>query len=186
MRLSINKEILKKVAVIGWNYQLLVNVFIALVYITCVNALDEELNLNIQKISLIIILWEIAIPPIWEELFFRKYLYTKLKSKFNINKAIFISSLIFALVHFNLVSAVFAYGIGVISCKVYEKTGEIKYSIVLHSSCNLVTSIFHNLIKFNIFNESYNLDILQIMLTIVLLLGIVFYKKYTSRLLESI
>ena len=92
----------------------------------------------------------LVIAPIFEELFFRKFLFKKLLQKNNLNLSIIISSLCFALIHFetpdNLIPTFFA---GVISCLIYYKTKRIEYSIILHFSNNLLVSIF------NIFGESY-------------------------------
>lgn len=97
-----------------------------------------------------------------------------------------ISSIIFGLVHINLYMVILAYGVGIISCKIYEKTGDIKYSILLHSIMNGFSSIFHNYIKFNIFNRDFNLYIVQFVLTVALLLCIVIYRKYSLKLMEDI
>lgn len=186
MRLSISKDVLKKIIFIGVNYQLIINILPILFIVIGTNILDEPFNMDIQKYTLIAILWTITIPPIWEELFFRKFLYTKLKNKFNMKRAIFISSLLFGLMHFNIIIMIFAYGVGVISCKIYDKTGEIKYSILFHAISNLFNMIFHNYISFNVYSGSFSLSAIQIILTIILIISIVLYTKYSSKLLESI
>lgn len=186
MRLIIDKDILRKITVIGINYQLIINILPMIFIVIGTNLLDEQLSMDIQRYTLIAMLWTITIPPIWEELFFRKFLYSKLKNKFSKDRAIFISSLLFGLLHFNIVMIIFAYGIGVISCKIYDKTGEIKYSILFHAISNLFNSIFHNYVSFNVYSGSINLSAIQIVLTIALIISIVLYRKYSLKLLRSI
>lgn len=90
--------------------------------------------------------------------------WNKSLKEFNMKRAIFISSLLFGLMHFNIMIMIFAYGIGVISCKIYDKTGEIRYSILFHAISNLFSVIFHNYITFNVYNGGFSLSAIQIIL----------------------
>lgn len=80
----------------------------------------------------------IALSPIFEELFFRKILFTKLKEKYSLKTSLIISSICFALVHIdapkNLIPTFF---LGLISALIYQKTNKIGYSILLHLFYNL-------------------------------------------------
>lgn len=79
----------------------------------------------------------IIIAPIFEELFFRKYLINKLKINNSKVITLLISSICFALIHLeypNNVIPTFLFGLG--SGIVYLKTNKIGYSILLHFICN--------------------------------------------------
>ncbi len=79
----------------------------------------------------------LIISPIFEELFFRKYLISKLLKENNKIIALIISSICFALIHFetpnNLIPA---FLFGIVSGLVFLKTKKIGYSILLHFICN--------------------------------------------------
>ena len=82
----------------------------------------------------------LIIAPIFEELFFRKFLFSKLLEKYKFNIAIIISSLCFSAIHFetpsNLIPSLI---FGLISALIYFKTKKISYSICLHFIINLST-----------------------------------------------
>lgn len=76
------------------------------------------------------ILWSIICAPILEELIFRKVLYLKLSEKFSENKTMIISSLIFGIIHINPVTIILSTIMGFISCKIYQKLKNIRYSMI--------------------------------------------------------
>lgn len=79
----------------------------------------------------------ILIAPIFEELFFRKYLLSNLLKRYHKNVAIGIASLCFALIHIetpNNLIPTFLFGI--ISGLIYIKTKKIGYSMILHLIMN--------------------------------------------------
>ncbi len=80
----------------------------------------------------------ILIAPIIEELFFRKFMFSKLLEKNKLWTAILISSLCFSAIHFetpsNLVPTFIA---GIIYCLIYLKTKNIIYLIIIHLLHNI-------------------------------------------------
>jgi membrane protease YdiL (CAAX protease family) len=89
----------------------------------------------------------LIIAPIFEELFFRKFIFSKLKEKYNLNISIIISSICFAIIHFETISNLFpSFIFGIISCLIFFKTKKISYSILLH---------FFNNLRITLFNTSY-------------------------------
>ena len=88
------------------------------------------------------------IGPILEEILFRYILLNKLKD-FNSNRnALIISTIIFAIVHINIVKVIYALILGIVLNIVYHKTNNLKASIIIHISANIM-SIF--LFKYNIY-----------------------------------
>lgn len=70
-------------------------------------------------------------PAIVEEFAFRKVLFGVMR-KHGFGVAAVFSSLMFALMHQNVIQIIFAFGIGLIFCKLYERTGKLIYCMLLH------------------------------------------------------
>ncbi|WCO03572.1 CPBP family intramembrane glutamic endopeptidase [Psychroserpens ponticola] len=98
------------------------------------------------------------IAPIFEELFFRKYLFVELSKKYSSKISIIISSICFSLIHLpsyrNLIPT---FLFGVICCLIYSKTRNILYTILIHFLSNLTWLLT---IKFgaNIYNWVLSLE----------------------------
>ena len=94
----------------------------------------------------------VMLAPITEELLFRAGMYTYIRAKFDKRVAFVISTLIFALVHFymplNFLSCALA---GVVFAIIYDKTGNIWYSIVAHALCNLEALMLDTLANQGVF-----------------------------------
>ncbi|TQI71125.1 membrane protease YdiL (CAAX protease family) [Gramella sp. Hel_I_59] len=79
----------------------------------------------------------LIVSPILEELFFRKFLLSKLLIKYNISISVIISSLCFSLIHIetpnNLIPSLI---FGILSSIIFLNTGKIIYSIVFHALRN--------------------------------------------------
>lgn len=79
----------------------------------------------------------IIIAPIFEELFFRKFLFTELQKKYSLNLSILISSICFAIVHLpNYGNLIPVFILGILSCIIYNRTKNILYSMILHFFSN--------------------------------------------------
>lgn len=70
-------------------------------------------------------------PAVMEELVFRGIIYRYLKRHGAVFAA-FASSLLFGLIHLNILQALFAFCMGLVLCFAYEKTGKLIYSMLLH------------------------------------------------------
>ncbi|MCK8520398.1 CPBP family intramembrane metalloprotease [Aquimarina sp. D1M17] len=80
----------------------------------------------------------LIVAPIFEEIIFRKHMFTKLAQKYSLNISILISSFCFALIHLpsyrNLLPT---FIVGIICCLIYIKTKRIIYTITFHFIGNL-------------------------------------------------
>ena len=92
---------------------------------------------------LVLIISSGLIGPIYEEILFRYILLNKLKKFNNANLAIFINSLIFALIHLNPPKMIYALFLGFFLNITYHKKNNILYPIIIHSSAN-ITALFLN------------------------------------------
>lgn len=73
--------------------------------------------------------------PIFEELAFRKFLLDRI-SGFGEATAVFISGLMFGLLHGNLAQFTYAFGMGLFLAYIYIRTGRVIYTIMLHMIVN--------------------------------------------------
>lgn len=83
----------------------------------------------------------VLIGPIIEELMFRAIIYNNLKNKFSVKLSMLITTIVFAICHFNIIQMVYAFIFGYILVVVYEKHKNIKYSIMMHITSNLITTL---------------------------------------------
>lgn len=80
--------------------------------------------------------------PVLEELLYRGILYERLKFIFEKKwQAVLISSLIFALVHFNLVQFIYAFGMGIVLAMCMEITDHVYGAILAHMIANFLAVI---------------------------------------------
>jgi membrane protease YdiL (CAAX protease family) len=85
----------------------------------------------------------LLLAPIFEELFFRKFLFEKLMEKNKVFVAIIISSLCFSAIHFETPgSLISTFIFGVIACLIYLRTKNIWYTITIHFLNNLLSTLY--------------------------------------------
>lgn len=128
---------------------------------------DNNNNLIITLISTGLI------GPIIEELMFRGIIYNELKNKYKNMKAILITTIFFAIIHFNIIQILYALAIGFILIFVYEKYKNIKAPIILHMASNITTTLFLPILIQNNFLINYSVFLICLILIIII-------KKYTN------
>lgn len=79
--------------------------------------------------------------PIVEELLFRGLVYKRLKIYYEASIAAYISAIIFAIAHFNLVQGLYAFAMGIIFAFVHEKYKSVFAPMIAHLSANIVSII---------------------------------------------
>ncbi len=110
------------------------------------NVSNQDLSLVFSQeneIGLLIILLIGA--PVIEEILLRGLIYTRLKPAFTITTATFVSSLIFGLLHGELVWSIYTFAVGIYLCFIYEKYGTLKAAIIYHFAFNLAGVIWYQL-----------------------------------------
>lgn len=92
--------------------------------------------------------------PIIEELVFRGVVYNKLKEFNKPMRAIILTSIIFGIIHFDVINAIYAFGVSFILIYLYEKYKTLKAPIIMHISLNTTIILMISLITkgFLIFN----------------------------------
>ena len=161
---------------INYVYLIILGIILSLVYnvfayyfnfLLKTSLFDNNNNLIITLISTCLI------GPIIEELMFRGIIYNELKNKYKIMKAILMTTIFFAVIHFNIIQILYALAIGFILIFVYEKYKNIKAPIVLHMASNITTTLFIPLLIQNNFIINYSIFLICLILLIVI-------KKYTN------
>ena len=82
----------------------------------------------------------VILAPIFEELIFRKLMIDRL-SIYGDKMAIIFTAVAFGLIHANFYQLFYATLLGFVLGYVYTKTGQVKYTIIIHSAINFLGSI---------------------------------------------
>lgn len=98
---------------------------------------------KVQSLALkaLLIISVVVIAPITEEVLFRHVLYRFFKFKSTQGIAIFFSSLIFAMLHFNCVAFIPIFALGIFLALSYERSGSLVAPVFTHMLFNLNTII---------------------------------------------
>lgn len=84
----------------------------------------------------------LLVAPVFEELFFRKFLFKKLLLKNGFLTGIFVSSLLFSIIHWETpLNLIPAFIMGLVLAVIFYKTGNIFYSILLHFLYNAFSQV---------------------------------------------
>lgn len=107
------------------------------------NSKTESLQQNINLITFLIALVSAGIiSPVYEEIFYRGFIYRWLRVRLGMGWGIVLSSLIFTLAHFptlNVMPAVFVGGI--VFAWAYEKTGSVIPGMIIHGGFNTLSIV---------------------------------------------
>lgn len=89
--------------------------------------------------------WELLgsglITPVLEELLHRGVVYGRLRRMIGLWPAVFVSALIFAVLHFNLVQFVYTFLIGIVLALFVEKSGRLYPAVIAHMVANILAVI---------------------------------------------
>lgn len=104
------------------------------------NSKTESLQQNINLFTILLgIISAGVISPVYEEIFYRGFMYRWLRNRLGVTVGIVISSLIFTLAHFPTLNAMPVNFInGVMFAWVYEKTGSVIPAIIIHGLVNTI------------------------------------------------
>lgn len=126
-------------------------------------------NYEITSIPIIIeIICSGIIGPILEELVFRGIVYNKLKEFNKPMTAMILTSIIFGLIHNNIVNAIYAFGVSFIFIYLYEKHKTLKSPILMHMTLNITIIFMLRLILFNF--TLFNMYLLIVSIIILLII----------------
>lgn len=106
------------------------------------------------------------IGPIIEELLFRGIIFNKLKERYNVEKAMLLSTIIFSLLHLSTLDIIYTMFFGYLLVYTYNCYHNLKYPIMMHIMANTMVIIFGTIVNLNI-----------IIFIVSLILLIIFYYK---------
>lgn len=124
---------------------------------------------ELSKLSIIVQIISSGIcGPILEEFIFRGIVYNKLKTFNKKMTAIILTSIIFSIVHSNVINGIYAFGVSFILIYLYEKYKTLKAPIIMHMFLNttiilMLPLIIKNYITFNLY-----LLIISIMVLVII------------------
>ena len=102
---------------------------------------ENILNLAMEQSSrLYNIVVAVILAPLFEEWVFRKMLIDRV-NRLGDRAAMFLSALLFGLVHGNLYQFFYTFLVGLVFAYVYLRTGRIRYSLVMHMLINLLFGV---------------------------------------------
>lgn len=84
-------------------------------------------------------------PAIFEEIFFRYGIQSFFRKKYPFGISVAVTSLVFALIHFNPTGLASIFLISLLLGWVYEKTGKLVYPVILHFSVNMTVVVVYRL-----------------------------------------
>lgn len=99
------------------------------------------MEIEVTALLVLMVLLVVLLAPISEELIFRGGLYRFLKARFSFWHAAISSSVLFSLMHMNVMSFLPLMILGILLCLAYEKSGSLKVPILIHAIFNLNTVI---------------------------------------------
>ena len=134
---------------------------ISLIYNITLYNLNNVINFtNMFELSTLPILVQVISSgicgPILEELIFRGIVYNKLKAFNKKMTAIILTSVIFGIIHSNIINGIYAFGVSFILIYLYEKYKTLKAPIIMHIFLNttiilVLPLIIKNYLVFNLY-----------------------------------
>jgi len=132
------------------------------------NSLASTLPLeNIGHLFLNILILGI-IPPICEEVLFRGVVFNGLRKSHSDGFSVFLSALLFALMHGSLEQLVFPFIMGIVFAIIVLRTGSIVPSILVHMFNNVLVIIFSYIYNITGFTIGFTMNPLMIVLSVLI------------------
>ncbi|XZH53429.1 lysostaphin resistance A-like protein (plasmid) [Clostridium perfringens] len=140
-RINIKKIPLKEyfnIIVLGIGVTILL-LFLSGILMRLIPGYSEVANqLSTARESIIQLIITIVLIPIYEEIFYRGIIFGYLRKNLNIVLAILFQSLIFGLMHLNLVQGIYTFILGIVLALIYIYTDSILGNITIHIIFNLL------------------------------------------------
>ena len=99
----------------------------------------QEENILLKLPFLLLVIFTVILGPIFEELVFRYVALRNGEEVYSKKKALIVSAVIFGLLHSGIIGIIYAFLIGLLLGRIYQKENNIVYSIVLHMVANLAS-----------------------------------------------
>lgn len=129
----------------------------------------------------------VIVAPVFEEIFFRGFIFGYLKKNFNIVGAIIVQALVFGVMHGNMIQGIYSSILGIVFAVVYIHYESLFACITLHIVVNFLGSVVNSLLLSNI-----DSDIVAIIMSGIIavffsaIAGIKIFKEHKSKVNEKI
>ncbi len=143
----------------------------------CLMPVNISSSMNVKENLVAYMLCVAVFPAVVEEILYRGVLYRVLR-KHGVMFAGISSSIIFGLIHMNFVQIPFAIVLGLVACYLYEKTGRLRYSMLVHFINNAV-SVVLSVLPLEV------VDTMQVVMGVLFALGIIIYKSKHKSLIKK-
>jgi len=108
-------------------------------YLGTAYSIPNHLNYEFKSSQLYHVFDALVTAPLFEEIIFRYYIFGGLLTKYKLRTAIFVSSILFSLIHISeIVRLIPAFILGLFSALVYFRTKKLCFSILLHLIANIL------------------------------------------------
>lgn len=97
---------------------------------------EEYVELLYNENVWITVITSVILAPVLEELVFRRLVFKRMRENISFIPAALLSSIIFGVVHGNMVQGVFAFSVGYAICYLYEKCNNLWIPILFHAVIN--------------------------------------------------
>lgn len=133
---------------------------------------QETMDLMMEGKSMWFLIFCMGIlAPLAEEVIFRWLIYLRLRDYLSVGVSIVISGLIFGIYHGNLVQAVYASGLGMIFAYLFEITGSVWTSVILHIGANIWSLLCPEIYGYYLSANPLVIVVIMLILLLVLLTG---------------
>ena len=138
--------------IVGWTLVLIIVSIILVLLMSLVgvgteNSKTESIQSHLTPLNFLIAFVSASIiSPIYEEIFYRGFLYRWFRGRYGIMTGMIVSSFIFMIVHiptYNVLPATFASGL--VFSWTYEKTGSVIPGIIIHATFNTIALVLTTL-----------------------------------------
>lgn len=155
---KIDKRAILPIILMGLALNILTEIFISVIPFSEDLLMEYSQNVALAFSGNIVIdiIAVAIIAPIVEEVVFRGLVFTRLNKGMNVVLAVILSSLLFAVMHLQLIWIIYAFVFGVIFNLIYIRFKSLLANILLHMSYNLVPFILMAIMGENAENISIN------------------------------
>lgn len=135
--------LLLSIGILGFSTFLTFVLSLSPVFIDSINSLNDSFE-SFYNFQLLGFLSIVVAAPLMEELALRAILFRELEVNFGAVASHIISALIFAILHFNLIQAAYAFLAGLFLSLIYKKSQSIEKVIFIHLLNNLISFMMSN------------------------------------------
>ncbi len=134
---------------LGLSFAALLNLLFALLKVNTGDPMDQELFSYFADKQGLLIVIEVGFAPIFEEWIFRYLLFGKLELRIDYKWAALISAAVFAVLHWDIATGIYAFIFGLLLCEVMKRGHTWLTAVCMHVCANLFSVMVNFLPEVN-------------------------------------